>query len=361
MPDITFWAQVRDNANAEAIVSKLERICTIFGYRDEYEIIVISYVDSCSVVENFEQKYSENVMLVRCDESQAESALDVMLGYANGLTFLEVTGDMEFSGNMFDKLLYDANICDENTFRYIRDKYTYIVLAGDDEGFPYHREFEHKCIADRSDNAGTVDGHYFFQDIYVASRVRKAGIKHIYDIGSRVDGYISHLLSMGIDVTMIDIRPLGYEIEGLSFIQGNASELSGIEASSIDYLSCLHALEHFGLGRYGDPLDYTGWKKALAQYKRVLKIGGILFLSVPIGNVQRVCFNAHRVFEPLTIIDELNPEMKLLEFTYIHDTKRTTIGFENNEAYDKMHDVVESITKTRLGGYDCGIFIFERY
>ncbi|WP_051525913.1 DUF268 domain-containing protein [Butyrivibrio proteoclasticus] len=263
MPDITFWVEIRSSVSAEGIIAKLESICTLLGNWDEYEVIVINYVDSCLVAESFEQKYSENVMLIKCDRDQEGSAIDVMLDYAKGLTFLEVTENMEISDTMFDKLLYDENICDMDNFRYIRDKYTYMILAG-------------------------------------------------------------------------------------------------AEKSSFDYLSSLHELEHIELGRYGDPLDYTGWKKALHQYNRVLKKNGLLLLSAPVGSVQRVCLNAHRVFEPLTIIEELAPDMRLLEFTFIHDTKRTTTRYENNEGYAKMYDVIENLTRTRLGEYDCGIFIFER-
>lgn len=63
-----------------------------------------------------------------------------------------------------------------------------------------------------------------------------------------------------------------------------------------DSASCLHALEHFGLGRYNDPIDYDGWRKGLVGLTRMLEPNGTLYLSVPTGQTQRVEFNAHRVF-----------------------------------------------------------------
>ncbi|HHY1437048.1 TPA: DUF268 domain-containing protein [Campylobacter jejuni] len=76
-----------------------------------------------------------------------------------------------------------------------------------------------------------------------------------------------------------------------------------IKDNSVDSLSALCSVEHFGLRRYGDPIEPDAWEKALRSFQRVLKIGGKLYFSVPIGNENRVCFNAHRVFKPETIIE----------------------------------------------------------
>jgi hypothetical protein len=67
-----------------------------------------------------------------------------------------------------------------------------------------------------------------------------------------------------------------------------------------DSLSCLHALEHFGLGRYGDPIDPSGFERGLCNMASLLTKGGIFYLSVPIG-IDRVEFNANRVFDPRII------------------------------------------------------------
>lgn len=110
-----------------------------------------------------------------------------------------------------------------------------------------------------------------------------------YDIGSRVDGFIAHLLS-GLDakITIIDIRPLSIQVPNLKFIQANATNLDGIEDNSIESLSSLHAVEHFGLGRYGDPIDPDACFKAMESLQRVVKQNGILYFSVPIGKTDAV-------------------------------------------------------------------------
>jgi SAM-dependent methyltransferase len=74
---------------------------------------------------------------------------------------------------------------------------------------------------------------------------------------------------------------------------GNLLALPFADAS-IGSLSCLHVAEHVGLGRYGDPLDPLGTRKAAAELARVLAPGGDLYVALPVGR-PRVCFNAHRI------------------------------------------------------------------
>lgn len=195
-------------------------------------------------------------------------------------------------------------------------------------------------------SAGKVDGHYFLQDLYFARKVIEninPDEKH-FDIGSRVDGFISHLLVAKQKVVQMDVRPLNIKLAGLEFRWADATNLDGIEDGSINSISSLHAIEHFGLGRYGDEIDPDAWKKILASMKRVMKQGGKLYLSVPVGNEQKICFNAHRIFSPQTIINELT-DMKLLSWAYVHDGR-----------------IIEGkdVSRSKLGSYDCGMFIFEK-
>lgn len=247
-------------------------------------------------------------------------------------------------------------------FRFVRaecnlqkNKKEYRKQCGRNELFSYHYRNNYTCLYDYLENAGSVNPHYFFQDMFAANQVFSKGIKHIYDIGSRLDGYITHLLSMGIHVTMIDIRPLSVPIDGLDFLQGNATSLEEIEDGSIPCISSLHALEHFGLGRYGDPVDYEGWKKALHAMIQKLKPGGLLFLSVPVGNKNLLMYNAHRIFRPVTIYEQVEGTLTLQSFTVVKDYRITTTDFPMTGGNVKgtLDDIAD-----RLGKYDCGIFIF---
>lgn len=102
----------------------------------------------------------------------------------------------------------------------------------------------------------------------------------------------------------------------MRYIQADATNLENIESESIESLSALCSVEHFGLGRYGDPIDPMAWEHALKAFQRVLKKDGKLYFSVPVGVINKVCFNAHRVYRPETIIQTLD-KMQILEMGYI--------------------------------------------
>lgn len=109
-----------------------------------------------------------------------------------------------------------------------------------------------------SDQAGAASGHYFYQDLWAARQVYVARPAGHLDIGSRIDGFVSHLLTF-MPVTVIDIRPLTSTIQGLTFMQADATDLAGIQNDSVESLSSLHAVEHLCLGRYGDPVEPEAW------------------------------------------------------------------------------------------------------
>jgi hypothetical protein len=79
----------------------------------------------------------------------------------------------------------------------------------------------------------------------------------------------------------------------------------------------MHTLEHIGLGRYGDPIDYDGDLKAIAELKRVMAPNGNLLIVVPTGK-PRIEFNAHRVYSYLQICEYFSP-FKLIEFSLVPD------------------------------------------
>lgn len=162
---------------------------------------------------------------------------------------------------------------------------------------------DEKCmwpvIVDKFDQAGSI-GNYFWQDLWAARLIIEQGVKEHFDIGSRLDGFIAHLLAANIEVNVIDIRKFPGEIEHLHTIVDDATTLHQIEDESVESMSALCSLEHFGLGRYGDPIDPEACFKCFDNIQRKLKRRGHLYISVPIGK-ERVEFNAHRVFYANTI------------------------------------------------------------
>lgn len=217
------------------------------------------------------------------------------------------------------------------TMLYNEDKAEYIRQCGDNEQFKLLDENQYIFLSDCIQEAGNFGQDYFFQDLWAAREILRSNVKHVYDIGSRMDGYIAHLLAMDIQVTMLDIRPFKYNIDGLNFIQANAMDMHNIADNSMETVSGLCSFEHFGLGRYGDPIDYDGWRKALREIKRTLKVGGTFYFSVPVGKTEKLMFNAHRIFNPITIVEEMTPDLALHEFSYIADWKiNTCVKGDNN-------------------------------
>lgn len=198
---------------------------------------------------------------------------------------------------------------DSNNFVF-KDLETYERLNAR-ETFSYSENWKWFIHAEKYGKAGYV-GAYFWQDLWAAKLIYKNNpVKH-YDIGSRLDGFLAHLLSFRDQVTMIDIRPFETDIPGLDFIQADATNLEGIEDNSIESLSALCSLEHFGLGRYGDPIDPEACFKAFDAIQRKMMPGGKAYIAVPVGK-EHLEFNAHRVFAAETIVKEFS-DMELLSY-----------------------------------------------
>ena len=170
-------------------------------------------------------------------------------------------------------------------------------------------------LGERYEGTGAL-GHYFHQDLWAARKIHAARPARHLDIGSRVDGFVAHLLVF-MPVTVIDVRPMKSAVEGLSFVQEDATSLHSFPDDSVESVSTLHAVEHFGLGRYGDPIDPQGPFRMMKALARVLRPGGRLYFGVPVGR-ERLEFNAHRVFGPRTVVDGLAP-LRLVSFAAVDD------------------------------------------
>jgi hypothetical protein len=198
-------------------------------------------------------------------------------------------------------------------------------------------------LTDRGESAGMASGHYFHQDLWAAKQIfGRAPDRHV-DIGSRVDGFVSHLLVF-MPVTIIDIRQLESSVPGLNFVRDDATNLSSIASDSLGSISSLHAAEHFGLGRYSDPIDPSACFQFMNALQRVLAPGGRLYFSVPVGR-ERVEFNAHRVFAPKTIVDSF-PQLQLLSFSYVGDDGNL---YEDSD-----------LAAAAKCDYGCGLFQFTK-
>jgi hypothetical protein len=120
-------------------------------------------------------------------------------------------------------------------------------------------------------------------------------IRHI-DIGSRVDGFVAHVASFR-EIEVLDIRPMEQSIhQNIKFNQMDL--MSDLSSPNItDSLSCLHAIEHFGLGRYGDPINPNGHLIGFNNMVNLVLPNGRFYISFPVNSSEtKTYFNAHRVF-----------------------------------------------------------------
>jgi len=150
-------------------------------------------------------------------------------------------------------------------------------------------------FGEHEDEAGQASGQYFHQDLYVAQAIFERAPRRHIDVGSSLYGFVSHVASFR-ELEIIDIRPVASDAVGITFHCLDLMKLPEEWHGSADSVSCLHVLEHFGLGRYGDDIAADGWLRGLQSLHALLEESGTLYLAVPTGEIQRIEFNAHRVF-----------------------------------------------------------------
>lgn len=205
------------------------------------------------------------------------------------------------------------------------------------------------CLHDSQEEGGTAKGEYFWQDLHVARKIHQAGPQRHVDVGSRFDGFVAHVASFR-EIEVIDIRPIKATIPGVRFTQMDMMGGDVRMDAYCDSLSCLHALEHFGLGRYGDPLDPDGHVKGLGNLVRLLKHEGRLYLSTPVG-IERIEFNANRVFCPERLV-QLARDMGL---------RLDGLGWiaQDNPVVESV-DFKADLAHLKQMHYALGIFIFTK-
>lgn len=201
-------------------------------------------------------------------------------------------------------------------------------------------------LRERFETNGALKDHYFHEDLLVARRVFENKPSLHVDVGSRVDGFVAHVASFR-EIEVFDIRPQLAQVKNIRFV---TTDFMNIPASLHDYtdsLSSLNVIEHFGLGRYGDPIDVNGHLKGLENMRKVLKQGGKFYFSTPIGFL-RIEFNAHRVFSMEYLLKLFAPYYQIDFFSYVDD------------AGDLHENVMLSEEQIKLNfGCQLGFGIFE--
>lgn len=189
----------------------------------------------------------------------------------------------------------------ENRFS---DKKLYGVLE-DDEDEPHH------------------EWSYILHLAWAARKLQDINpIKHV-DISSYI--YFAVIVSAFIPLEFYEYRKFDIFLSHLTCGRADLVCLP-FEDNSIQSLSCMHTIEHIGLGRYGDTLDPEGDIKAAKELTRVLAKDGDLLIVAPVGK-SILRFNSHRTYSYQQVLD-LFPDLELKEFSLILD--RCNGGMINN-------------------------------
>lgn len=309
---------------------------------------------------NIAEFIGKNNVLCFCDNGQhAENdrvigipiiSADKLLSKLQPFVEVIITTDKPKNIIEITKQLNDLNI----DYKYFEDIARNVLTREADYYNKLNKRDRFNCIPDNRldvildrNRKISTNGSYFWQDLWAARKIYMNRVTRHYDIGSRVDGFIAHLLSFNQEVTSIDIRPLETSIEGLDFVCADATNLSTIDDGEIESLSALCSLEHFGLGRYGDEIDPEACFKCFNAIQKKMKSGGLIYIAVPIGK-EHLEFNAHRVFYPQTIIEEFD-QMNLVEFSSCY-----------GNLFEEKIDIHKYDDWDKKGGERFGLFMFRK-
>jgi len=197
-------------------------------------------------------------------------------------------------------------------------------------------------LDDATESTG-FDAHYVFHTAWAARQVARIRPAVHVDISSSL--YFCSLVSAFVPIAFYDYRPAAL---GLSNLSSGTADLMALPFADrgVASLSCMHVVEHIGLGRYGDPIDASADLRAMAELQRVLAPGGSLLFVVPVGR-PRIVFNAHRIYTHQQIVAAF-AELQLVEFALVPDFPRIELVPDAPPAF------ADSQT------YGCGCFLFTR-
>jgi SAM-dependent methyltransferase len=229
-------------------------------------------------------------------------------------------------------------------YEYLHDTKKFKALSKNQESrFEIKWKNRYPCLHEKTTQT-YFDRHYVYHTGWAARVLAKTKPKKHVDISSSL--YFASIASAFVPIEFYDYRPAKIELENLSTNHADLLKLQ-FEDESIKSLSCMHVIEHIGLGRYGDPLDPSGDLKAISELKRVLKSGGNLLFVVPVGK-PKIMFNAHRIYSYDQIISYF-PKLKLKQFALIA---------ENPSDGEILYSPQKSIVEKQK--YGCGCFWFEK-
>ncbi|NMB57370.1 DUF268 domain-containing protein [Candidatus Beckwithbacteria bacterium] len=216
------------------------------------------------------------------------------------------------------QIIYYLIFMFRNWFLYLFNFYRFNKL--NNHRFSLKWSDRYPCIKDATANTN-FDRHYVYHTAWAIRKLKEIKPKKHIDIASSL--YFPALASAFIPIEFYDYRPAKIELSGLKSKKGDLLNLP-FKNESVESLSCMHTIEHVGLGRYGDKLDPDGDLKAIAELKRVIEKNGSLLFVVPIGKKAKIMYNAHRIYT-VKQIKSYFTDLKLKEFCLISEDPKLGI------------------------------------
>jgi hypothetical protein len=195
------------------------------------------------------------------------------------------------------------------------------------------------CLQDFSAASISIKKHYSVLDYMISKRIYSAKPVEHLDVGSSFE-FISHISIFTPRVIVGDIRSSSSFIENVNHVYLDLCEPQSA-TRQYESVSCLHVVEHIGLGRYNDRIDIDGDLKAIETLKRLVKAGGRLYIAVPAGK-ERVIFNKHRIYNATKVIGLLEDQFDVV----------WGIGITDRDEFVELHDI-------RINSQDYGLLMLE--
>ncbi|RFZ95863.1 DUF268 domain-containing protein [Mucilaginibacter conchicola] len=187
------------------------------------------------------------------------------------------------------------------------------------------------CLDDRTTTT-SFDRHYIYHPAWAMRVIKAIAPKKHIDISSTLT--FCSMLSAFVETEFYDYRPITLSLDNIVCGKADLASLQFAD-NSIESLSCMHSIEHVGLGRYGDAVDPNGDIKAINELARVCAPGGNLLIVVPVG-IQKVVFNAHRIYQAASFTSYFK-DFTLKEFSLVDDDgillRNVDLSLADNQSY----------------------------
>ena len=241
--------------------------------------------------------------------------------------------------------------------KYLLDFYHYKKKGKIDYFYP--------ILGDNKKKAGDLDPHYFQQDLLVSKYIFKKKPKKHVDIGSRIDGFVAQVAAFR-KIEIFDIRKINIRFNNIIFKKLNITNLKRSYLSYTDSLSCLHTIEHLGLGRYGDKIDVNGRLTKLEENSGGLTFNDTSELEETLARVTKklemldkkvVALTQAKAPEPVALKKKAKETKSIVEmhtliintspvgmFPNVHDAP--PIAYEGITAQHHLYDLVYNPVET---------------